>query len=431
MGTRISNEDFMLPLQFVTKSGDGIVIRIKIEVIAHLEDANVFKKKFILEPSKFDTSHLAEHLSALDEMKALVNAECAAYDAKYLCGDRDTAIQIAEKLTRPISKVLKERGLNLVEIERLSAVIVEHPSTGTLSAKGSKIWHMPFIFTAILLLIVVVGFIYYYTQMSKNVASLQGQLSSANAKASSLQNENSAYQSQVASLQGQLSSANAKVSSLQNENSAYQSQVASLQGQLSSANSKVSSLQNENSAYQSQVASLQDQLSSSQSTLQAANSQLQSQLSSAKSQITSLQNDVSGYQSQISSLKSQLSSLNDQVSSLRSQNSELQSIVNLSKSSVVANEKTINQSEGQSSSVVSFTAQYAGYVVVSGTSTTSNGYLMVTDTFNGYPHNGVRYSFGTGATCTIPILPGTVTVYFANSNVSGGATATLTVIYYY
>ena len=69
MGTRISNEDFMLPLQFVTKSGDGIVIRIKIEVIAHLEDANVFKQKFILEPSKFDTSHLAEHLSALDEIR--------------------------------------------------------------------------------------------------------------------------------------------------------------------------------------------------------------------------------------------------------------------------------------------------------------------------------------------------------------------------
>ena len=136
----------------------------------------------------------------MDEIKELVNAECAAYDAKYLCGDRDTAIQIAEKLTRPISEVLKERGLNLVEIERLSPVIVEHPSTGALLPKGSTIWHMPFIFTAILLLIVVVGFIYYYARMSGKVASLQGQLSSANTKVSSLQNENSAYKSQVASL---------------------------------------------------------------------------------------------------------------------------------------------------------------------------------------------------------------------------------------
>lgn len=382
MGTRVSKEDFTLPLQFLTRSGDGIVMKVRVEVIAHVEDVNVFKQKFILEPSKFDTSKLAEHLSEIDEMKELVNAECAAYDARYLSGDRDTANQIAEKLTRPISKVLKERGLNLVEIERLSPVIVEHPSTGTLSAKGSKIWHMPFIFTAILLLIGAVGFVLYYTQMSKNVASLQGQLLSANAR--------------------------------------------------------VSSLQNENSTYQSQVASLKDQLSTSQSTLQAANSQLQSQLSSAKSQITSLQTDVSGYQSQVSALRiqlssanSQISSLNDQVSSLQSQNSDLQSIVNLSKSNIVAREKTINQSEGQSTSVASFTAQYAGYVVVSGTSTTSNGYLIVTDTFNGYPHNGVRYSFGTGATLTIPILPGTVTVYFANSNVSGGATATLTVTYYY
>jgi hypothetical protein len=215
MGTRISQEDFILPLQFLTKSGDGIEIRIRVEVIAHLEDADVFKQKFILEPSKFDTSQLAEHLSAMDEMKELVNAECAAYDAKYLRRDRDTAIQIAEKLTRPFSEVLRERGLNLVEIERLSPVIVEHPSTGTLPAKGPKIWHVPFIVTAILLLIVVVGFIYYYTRMSEKVASLQDQLSSSQ---STLQTINS-------QLQSQLSSAKSQITSLQNDVSSYQSQT--------------------------------------------------------------------------------------------------------------------------------------------------------------------------------------------------------------
>lgn len=135
--------------------------------------------------------------------------------------------------------------------------------------------------------------------------------------------------------------------------------------------------------------------------------------------------------SQIASLQSQLSSANSQVSSLQSQVSSLQSIVNLSQSKSEAVQTTVNQSRGQVASVVSFSAQYAGYIVVSGTSTTTNGYLQVTDSFSNYPYNSTTYAFGTGAQKTIPVLPGTVTVSFGNTNALNGATATISVTYYY
>ena len=103
----------------------------------------------------------------------------------------------------------------------------------------------------------------------------------------------------------------------------------------------------------------------------------------------------------------------------------------MSLSSKRADAVTINQSAGQLTSIVTFTAGYAGYIVVSGTSTTSLGYLLVTKSFSGYPYNDIHYSFGTGASRTIPVLPGTVTVYFGNTNLLSGATATITVIYVY
>jgi len=400
MSKHITSEDFTLPLEFLTKSGDSEEIRIKVEVVAHLEDAKVFKQKFILEPSKFDTSQLAAHLSELDEIKDLVNAESASYNAEYLFGDSMVANQISEKLKEPLSQILKERGLGFVKIEHLNPVRIKplsRSSTSTLSSaptasgKKSKIWHTPFVITAVVLLIAVVGFIYYYSQTS-------GTISKNNNTISSLQSDNTSYKTQIASLQNQLSSAN--------------SQISSLQSQLSSGGSQVSNLQ-------AQISSLQNQLTSANSKI----SSLQSQLSSGSSQVSNLQ-------AQISSLQNQLDSATAQVTSLQNQNSSLQSIVSLSQSATKANAVTINQSAGASTSIVTFTASYAGYIVVSGTSTTSNGYITVTDSFSNYP-NYPGYVFGTGATRTIPILPGTVTVSFANSNLLNGATATITVTYYY
>jgi uncharacterized protein YlxW (UPF0749 family) len=190
--------------------------------------------------------------------------------------------------------------------------------------------------------------------------------------------------------------------------------ISDLQNQLSATNSTKDSLQTQVSTLQSQVSSASSQVSS-----------LQNQVNSANAQIASLQSQLGSGSSQVTSLQSQLNSANAQIASL-------QNLLNLNSSSVKASQVTINQSANQTSQVITFNATYAGYIVVSGTSTTSNGYITVTDSFSSYPtfNSGHDNNFGTGAVLTIPVLPGTVTVYFGNANAFTSATATITVTYY-
>jgi len=95
-------------------------------------------------------------------------------------------------------------------------------------------------------------------------------------------------------------------------NSSSSSTVASLQGQLASANSQLSSTQAALSSAQGQVTSLNGQLTATQSQLSNANNQL----AAANSQLTSVSGQLSSTQSSLTSANSQISSLNGQVSTL-------------------------------------------------------------------------------------------------------------------
>lgn len=148
-------------------------------------------------------------------------------------------------------------------------------------------------------------------------------------------------------------------------------------------------------------------------------------------------NYISGLQSQVSggasvnggsNLQSQISQLQTEVSNLQSQNNQLttqisqqQSLLSLQVSTAEANQQTINQGASTETAIANFNAQYAGYIIVSGTSTV-NGYIDV---------NGVDYSInGNGFNVKIPVLPGTVTVSYGNNNAFGGVSATVSVVYY-
>ncbi len=158
-------------------------------------------------------------------------------------------------------------------------------------------------------------------------------------------------------------------------------------------------------------------------------SSMQSQISDLKSQVSSLQSQTSSLQSQVSGLQSQNSNLQSQVSSLQSMVSSQNALLSLSVSTSEANQVSINQAAGDTSTITTFTGNYAGYVHITGTSTTTNGFIRVTDSFyaGGNPTN---YQFGTGATLDLGVLPGTITVSFGNTNFSNGASATITVVYY-
>jgi hypothetical protein len=155
------------------------------------------------------------------------------------------------------------------------------------------------------------------------------------------------------------------------------------------------------------------------------------QILTLQGQVSSLENQLESANNQVIALQVQLSTADVQTSLLEGQISDLQSILALSQSSVKASSVTINQAAGEASPVVVFVADYAGYIVVSGNSTTTNGYIVVADSFSGYPYNSTPHSFGTDSAWLIPVLPGTVSVYFGNTNLINGATATLSVTYYY
>jgi uncharacterized protein YlxW (UPF0749 family) len=193
-----------------------------------------------------------------------------------------------------------------------------------------------------------------------------------------------------------------------------------------SLNSQITSLENGLTTASSTIASLQGQLSSTQSQLTSANAQILSlgnDLSAGKSQIANLQSQVSSYQNQASSYQ-------NQVATLQSQNNDLQNIVNLAAYAAQASSVPISQAAGQMSPVTSFTANYAGYIVVSGSSSSGSGYVRVTDTYSSYPYNSYNYSFSTSGSVFVPVLPGTITVYYGNTD-AAAVTATISVMYYY
>jgi hypothetical protein len=129
-------------------------------------------------------------------------------------------------------------------------------------------------------------------------------------------------------------------------------------------------------------------------------------------------------------LQNQLSLKTSELASLQDRVDYLQNIVDLSYWSTIAT-VTINQLASQSSLVTYFQPEYAGYITVSGTTNTTNGFIKVTNSHATYPYTTQTYSFGTGTTLTIPVLPGTVAVYFGNTNTSDSAIANITVVYHY
>jgi hypothetical protein len=252
--------------------------------------------------------------------------------------------------------------------------------------------NIPLLFTLGILIIVLGLFAYYYSQASGNIASGDSTISQ--------------QASQISSLDTQLASVNSQLST-------SQEQLTTASAQLESSKSQVAFLQLQASQLQTRLADLNSQIGT-----------LQDQLSVADSDISTLQSQLTAANAQSASLQSQLTSANSQIATL-------QSIAGLSLSSAQASSVSVLQPAGGTSTVVSFSASYAGYVVVSGTSSTANGYIRVTDSYSGYPYNTYDHAFGTGATLTIPVLPGTVTVIFGNTNLTGTATATISVVYYY
>ena len=165
------------------------------------------------------------------------------------------------------------------------------------------------------------------------------------------------------------------------------------------------------------IASQQSQINSLNSQVSALSSQissLQGNLASANMTITSLQGNLTATKTQLDQVTSEVTSLQNSTTSGNLQIADLQNITSLTVSTPLVSYYSFAQNAQQTSPVCNFTANYAGYVSVSGTSTSNTGYIGVTNSFNGFP-NGTQYKFS-GSTISIPVLPGKGSLYFGNDD---------------
>jgi len=151
-----------------------------------------------------------------------------------------------------------------------------------------------------------------------------------------------------------------------------------------------------------------------------------------KPQSSTQVNNLATGQTSNSNSGSSCYNLESEVQSLQSQVQNLQNIVNLQNSDTLWQDYTINEGSG-GSYYFSFTANYAGYVIVDVlSSTTSNTWVQIE--INN-PSTGTiesqQFTVGYSGTVYFPVLPGTVTIYIGNSNLINGATQTVTITYVY
>ncbi len=133
-------------------------------------------------------------------------------------------------------------------------------------------------------------------------------------------------------------------------------------------------------------------------------------------------------QSQLEQANIQQQNLQNQLDHANSEKDTLQQIIDLKVSSPIISDKTFNEQAGSTNELASFTAQYAGYVLISGKSTSDNIYFDVLNN-----ENIDSYSFLDGSFRIVPILPGYVKIMLkipAGLSTSSIPT-TLTITYYY
>ena len=188
---------------------------------------------------------------------------------------------------------------------------------------------------------------------------------------------------------------------------------------MTSLNSQLAASQANLASVQGQVSSLQNQLATTSTQIPS----LQTQLSTANAQVTALQSQLSTANSQVTALQSQVNSLTAQLAAIGSNTSTSNT------STQIMGSTSIGAAPGARSAIASFTASATGYISITGYSSTANSYIMTTNSSYG---NSANYTLNTASsTFSIPVQPGTVTVYFGNSDTVNTATAYITNVVYY
>ena len=131
-------------------------------------------------------------------------------------------------------------------------------------------------------------------------------------------------------------------------------------------------------------------------------------------------------------LESEVQSLESEVQTLQGEVQNYQNIVNLQNSDTLWQDQSANEGPGGSYQF-SFTANYAGYIIIDViSSTTSNTWVQIEiNNSNTGTIESQQFTVGYSGTVYFPVLPGTITIYIGNSNLINGASQTVTITYVY
>jgi hypothetical protein len=268
--------------------------------------------------------------------------------------------------------------------------------------------NLPFLVTAILLVVVIVFSIVFYVNTSNNFKSDRTSITD--------------LQGQITTLKSQLAQANTTAATLQTDLNAAKTQVSTLDGKLTTSNTQITTLTDQ---LNTQVKSISDQIAA-----------LQKQVSDSTSLLNSVKNDTVSQGTKITALDTALNTLKTQVTTLETNVTALTTKVN-NLSNVANNPVTIISSQSYTATggatptyMGTYTpTTYSGYIYVSSTTALTTGYIRAyygstSGSYQDYPFSGAYQ-------VSIPVTAGiSYPLYFGNTASSGTITAVLSAVFY-
>ncbi len=182
--------------------------------------------------------------------------------------------------------------------------------------------------------------------------------------------------------------------------------IAALEGQVNSLNTQVASLQNDLNAANARVAPLANEL-------------------------TATVNRLADVNANLTDTRSQLAAVNGTVTALQAENDRLNAIANMTESRVITEPVTIHQEKGAVSSIISFKADYAGYLSITASTSSDTGYIIVNIDNPNYQGNSTKYLSRTQHSFNVPIMPGNVEIVAGNTDKLNEVNHTVGVTYVY
>jgi hypothetical protein len=262
--------------------------------------------------------------------------------------------------------------------------------------------NVPFLVTAIILVVVIALGIVFYINTSNNFSTDRASVSNLKA--------------QVTSLQTQLTAANNAAAALQNDLNTAKTQITKLEGQLATTNTQLTSVNTQVTSVKDQITTLQKQLTDTTNLLNGVKNDLTTQ----GTKVTALDTAISALNTKVTALQATVTTLTTQVNNLTTvANNPVTLASNISVTATAAAPQyfaTLISNNSGSIQVVSNTALATGVVKL---------YYNSTNNLLG------DYSFSGGTTVNIPVTSGVqYLLYFGNSASSGSITAVVNATFY-